>query len=395
MTKVARWLNVVVTCSGQGHKVRLRSDHFWATARCPTCRSNVDPTRIKRTMAVFVALYRASGNSRIERIARLGTWGFLACVLVVAIGLWRFGHIFWPATFLLYSPRWMFLVPLIFLIPAAFMSDRRLLVPLLVASIVTIGPIMGFRFGWRNWFTNHSDGQSLRVMTYNVAMGYRLDTSLLGMLIDNEPDVLAIQECAGGLADQVEQLDGSGWYSHHERFLCLVSKYPIVAHERMDLRNLETAGADVVVARYTIETPGHLFGIASLHLDSPTAWLGQVVGGEVVDGVETVLSKSMIREIESRHVRNWVDSIQTPFLVVGDFNLPIESTIYRNSWGDLKNAFSHAGFGFGSTRFAGFLRVRIDHILMSPEWKVERARVGNDYGSDHRPMIADLLLSPE
>ena len=54
-----------------------------------------------------------------------------------------------------------------------------------------------------------------------------------------------------------------------------------------------------------------------------------------------------------------------PFLVVGDFNAPVESVIYRRYWGDLRNAFSYAGFGFGSTRLNGWIRVRIDHILAS------------------------------
>jgi endonuclease/exonuclease/phosphatase (EEP) superfamily protein YafD len=62
----------------------------------------------------------------------------------------------------------------------------------------------------------------------------------------------------------------------------------------------------------------------------------------------------------------------------------------------LRDAFSSAGRGYGythghSTRL-GFSFLRIDHVLLSPEIGVADCFVGQKEASDHRPVIADLLL---
>jgi endonuclease/exonuclease/phosphatase (EEP) superfamily protein YafD len=80
--------------------------------------------------------------------------------------------------------------------------------------------------------------------------------------------------------------------------------------------------------------------------------------------------------------------------VAGDFNAPVESVIYQESWGDWTNAFSAAGWGFGRTRMSRWIRARIDHILSDDRWVVHRSWVGPDVGSDHRPLFAELRLRP-
>ena len=59
-------------------------------------------------------------------------------------------------------------------------------------------------------------------------------------------------------------------------------------------------------------------------------------------------------------------------------------------------AFSSAGFGYGyshghALRF-GFSFLRIDHMLVSKEIGVADAFPGGWQASEHRPVIADLLL---
>jgi endonuclease/exonuclease/phosphatase family metal-dependent hydrolase len=36
--------------------------------------------------------------------------------------------------------------------------------------------------------------------------------------------------------------------------------------------------------------------------------------------------------------------------------------------------------------------MRLDHIMASPQLRVCRCWVGNGWASDHRPVIADLIL---
>jgi len=75
---------------------------------------------------------------------------------------------------------------------------------------------------------------------------------------------------------------------------------------------------------------------------------------------------------------------------VGDFNMPVESAIYRQDWSEFRNAFSQAGIGFGMTRDNGWIQVRINHILIGSQWRPRRVVGGPVVGLDHRPVIADL-----
>ena len=75
---------------------------------------------------------------------------------------------------------------------------------------------------------------------------------------------------------------------------------------------------------------------------------------------------------------------------MGDFNLPVESAIYRRSWGSFHNALSETGLGLVPTKHTRWHGVRIDHVLAGPGWQAIRAWVGPGLGGDHRPVIADL-----
>lgn len=81
-------------------------------------------------------------------------------------------------------------------------------------------------------------------------------------------------------------------------------------------------------------------------------------------------------------------------IVAGDFNTPVESRIFQQHWGDITDAFSYAGSGFGMTKYNGWIRARIDHVLTGDGITPERAVVGQDLGSDHRPLIVDLTIAP-
>jgi vancomycin resistance protein VanJ len=97
--------------------------------------------------------------------------------------------------------------------------------------------------------------------------------------------------------------------------------------------------------------------------------------------------------IESRAARERTARGSEPIVVAGDFNLPVESAIYRASWGDLRNAFSSCGRGFGHTKFTSLFGIRIDHVLTSERWRCADARVlESPYGGDHAPLVVDLVL---
>ncbi|MEO7363360.1 MAG: endonuclease/exonuclease/phosphatase family protein, partial [Gemmatimonadaceae bacterium] len=80
-----------------------------------------------------------------------------------------------------------------------------------------------------------------------------------------------------------------------------------------------------------------------------------------------------------------------PVLIGGDFNLPVESTIFRTYWSKFIDAFEARGNGLGWTKTEGrWLRIRIDHLLTTDAGpKPIRVVVGDGFLSDHKPVIAD------
>jgi endonuclease/exonuclease/phosphatase family metal-dependent hydrolase len=128
--------------------------------------------------------------------------------------------------------------------------------------------------------------------------------------------------------------------------------------------------------------------IAAIHLETPRKGLEILRYGGNISRMDP---STLVRSIGSGRVRNWVSKQSGQAIVAGDFNMPVESVIYRKDWSDCRNAFSSVGRGFGYTRILRRFSVRIDHVLTCGEgWTPVRAFIGPDLGSDHLPLIVDL-----
>jgi vancomycin resistance protein VanJ len=334
-------------------------------------------------------------ESRLAVVVKQGSLGFLAVACLLALLLWERGDVWWTATILLFIGRWIFLLPLAVLVPAAAIYSRRMLVPLALGALIVVGPVMGFRTGWRRLIP-HPPGEHMRVITFNVDGGELMVPQLPGLLVEWQPDVMAIQECGENLTEVVHVLQG--WYHHETQGLCLISRYPILSAQAMDRSGLailaenEKAGiggsGDVV--RYTLQTPRGPVTFTNLHLETPRKGLEGLLNGTFKLG--RLEGNTELRGIESDLARKWVNQGTPPTLVAGDFNTPVESQIFQDHWGDLADAFSTAGFGLGMTRNNGWIKARIDHVLTGPGWYPEHVAIGRDVGSDHLPVIVDLTL---
>jgi endonuclease/exonuclease/phosphatase (EEP) superfamily protein YafD len=341
-----------------------------------------------------------SGRHGIVMPARRGSraiaalaWMYLAATLLIAATMWVFGDRTIVGTVLLFMGRWVFLLPLALLVPVALWLRPASLAVLLAAALVVIGPIMGFRTGWRRLLPD-PEGAPLRVVTFN-AEGGRILAQILPSVLDRwQAQVAAFQECGPELAAAARLVPG--WHVFATRDLCLLSRYPILDSAVMDRsaldrvkqsRDDEIGGAGYVV-RFVLGAPTGPIRVANLHLETPRKGFEGLMKGDL----PRLRMNTEIRDIESHLARAWVDSGTGPLLVLGDFNTPVESRIFGSHWGDLADAFSVAGSGFGMTKYNGWIRARIDHVLAGPEWHVDRARVGRDAFSDHRPLIVDLTL---
>jgi vancomycin resistance protein VanJ len=335
------------------------------------------------------------GGGRLGTTVRVASWAYLGFVVALTLVIWCFGDRWWPATILLFSGRWVAAVPLCLLLPAALVLRPRSVAPLVLAAIIVLGPLMGWRIGWRRWLSP-SAGTTFRVVSFNAEGGAQIASDLLAHVHLWGADLVAFQECGEQLAAAVRAVPG---WSHDEvNGLCLLSRFPIRARNVMNREALMAVRRDVAgiggsgdVVRYDVQFPDRLVHVTNVHLETPRKGLEGLLHRSTFDVTRLILN-TQLRDLESDLARRHVDAGGGPAIVLGDFNTPAESRIFQDHWGDLTDAFSTVGVGFGMTKYNGWIRVRIDHVLTDRSLRPTRAVVGPDAGSDHLPLIVDLAV---
>ncbi len=315
---------------------------------------------------------------------------WLALMLGVATLLHTVADDWWPATILLFLGRWPWLltgVPAVSL--AVLMLHKRAMLIALAGVAVCVVGIMQFSLGSGRLLDQSApSAASMRVITFNSNGDAPAPMQLVVLVKDWDPDVLAVQECGLMTGEQLAAIPG---YSSDIGRTCVLSKFPILRIDSLRRDNFMAAGGAAWVKRYRLKAPSGEFDFTNVHLDTPRKAFEALMSGRS-GATDTIEYKTEVRELESKLARRWVELGAGPSLVAGDFNMPSESAIFRRHWGSLTNGFDHAGFGFGYTRLAGWIQLRIDHVLADEHWTVKNARVLPDYGSDHLPMMVGVEL---
>jgi endonuclease/exonuclease/phosphatase family metal-dependent hydrolase len=100
----------------------------------------------------------------------------------------------------------------------------------------------------------------------------------------------------------------------------------------------------------------------------------------------------MARAAEAEQIREMIAAETLPVILCGDLNSTAHNYAYHRVASSLpmRDAFRVAGRGWGATYHARRPIVRIDFVLVSPEWQVISARVPPVRLSDHRPLHVNL-----
>ena len=344
---------------------------------------------------------RTSGPSRRRGVRfqvppwlRKGTawtaWGYLILVGFTAAFIWTQGDNWWPATVLLYGPRWLLLLPALPLALAAVLIRPLLLLPVGAAVLVTLGPTMGFRTGWRGWITSDPP-RSLRVITFNL-QGHSnpMLRQVPGELEHYGADVVVFQECPEQVA--YAGLWPAGWTAQVTTDgFCLASRFPIAESKVLERLETQDQSGTGNAALFRLRADFGTIDFVVLHLETPRQGLAPLRS----EGSASALRGNIvIRAAGARRISRWIQSETTNPVIAGDLNLPVESRIYRDFFGHCANAFSITGRGFGWTRvLKNRFSIRIDHVLACGTWRPIHTEVGPDLGSDHLPVIVDLGIA--
>lgn len=324
------------------------------------------------------------------------SWAYLGVVVAALVMLRLAGDLWWPPTLILFAPRGLLALPLFLLIPAAAALRRRVLWPLAMAALLWLFPLMGFQVPLSS--PGATRGTPLRVVTLNMGQDRVAPNSLAELVRDLDADLVMLQECPADFQAQWP----ADWHMQRAGQLVIAARYPleVVDESRRLTPPSRWPPVNGVLVRASL--PSAKMYVACVHQTSPRGGLAEVLDrqtGVSLRRAGKVAENLLIRRTESTALGNWLAEVNHPLLIGGDFNMPIDSRIYRNNWAGYENAFSRVGFGFGHTKFEplGPLEygIRIDHWLSTTDCHFERCWVGPNLGSDHRPLIADLTCRTE
>jgi vancomycin resistance protein VanJ len=336
--------------------------------------------------------HRDAGSSQVfgRRCWRRGITVCSWLYLVVVLAAWAVihaGDLWWPATLLLFGPRWLLAIPLLPLGLAAARWRRHALAVVLLTLLLVLSPIMGFHVPWRAACSTAPTGELLRVFTCNIHYHQPHRAALERLLAESQPDIVAIQELPS--QESFDYFAHEEWHIHQEGRFFLASRYPIRQAVRLGNESMKAPGS---IMHYELDTPAKVVTLLSLHFASPREGLYEATHHPAT-GIAELEENSTMRWQQSENLSRFADEVTGPVLLMGDFNTPSESTIFRRVWGRYTDAFTEAGWGWGHTFFGPKMAVRIDHILTGRGWHCERCWVGANIGSPHRPVLADLILS--
>jgi len=222
-------------------------------------------------------------------------------------------------------------------------------------------------------------GATVCVMTLNVWARNRQYDRVIQLIEQESPDFVILEEIDEGWRKPLESLKND-W--QHQTMVLDGGHFGIALLSRISPIKSRIERIDghipAIVAQFTIDdVPISLCGV---HLTRPTSRAGALRQARQFDELMAHLSKQPAARI-----------------VVGDFN----ATPWTDSFAQFceHSRLRSAREGFGviptwPTFLPGMLRIPIDHCLVTPEIEVRSLRLGPAVGSDHLPIIADLVVSP-
>ncbi len=302
-------------------------------------------------------------------------------------------RVWWALPFL-YGPRWVAGALILGTLPALMLARRTGVVTLLLLSAVYLFGLRDLRLGVGR--LEPGSGTELRVMELNAGAGSAGAPgagSILAEIDRLTPDLLVIAECSASLGEAITA--SGGWTVRRSNTsLCLASRFPVESWEERDPMDIWIEGGAGAIARARVVTPGGVLRVGLVQLETPRHALDNYFDlSEIPTLGEITRRNTRQRERESRTAREWIFAGSSePTIVVGDFNLPIESAIYQRYWGGLRNAFSRSGIGFGATKQTRLWGIRIDHVVTTDQILTSEAVVGRDVGSDHLPLFVRLVV---
>jgi endonuclease/exonuclease/phosphatase family metal-dependent hydrolase len=226
-------------------------------------------------------------------------------------------------------------------------------------------------------------GQILRVATLNCAVFHFGNPA--PDLLAWQPDVVLLQDAFPHQAARIAAtvLPQNSHLRFH-RSNAILSRFEIIGEARLPSHR---------ALQVTLRLPnGQSLRVTNVHLGSAATDLRL----HRRDAWQTHRANRQLRRQElSTILHAFVSPVHQaglPLILGGDFNAHPTDPIHRQLRKTLIDCFADSGTGLGNTYHRRFPILRIDHLYTSPSLRPLRATTATTLHSDHRFVIADILI---
>lgn len=335
----------------------------------------------------------------------LGTGAYFLLLAAITALNWSGADRYWLGALNLYLPQFMWAIPGIVLLLFLLRTHRSwfwICIPLLCIAWV-LGPLMGLH--WSSPPGPVPGQAKLRVMTWNIKYGsYRL-APLLEELARCQPDVVLFQDAVdamhgGPLADYFK-----GWQVRSHGQYVIASRCPL---SDLQVREMPRAGEGQQYLRCRLQLGSTAIAIYNVHFKTPRRSLNAFRTARkdpwyLSTAIATLQHNVETRLLQADAVADALKDERGPVVLAGDLNSPDVTRVCGTlRAAGLRDAFDEKGRGYGFTYGhllfkyrLPWLRVswmRIDHIMSSEHFRIIRCWAGTGGASDHRPVLADLVI---
>ena len=218
---------------------------------------------------------------------------------------------------------------------------------------------------------------SVRLLVINAYVGNQTPKRIVDYVTDSDADLVFVSELTKPVAEALERLRDRYPYTctdarNHPSGLGLFSRLPL---RESRIETLEGEGWPSLVAE--TDVAGAPLTIVGTHPVPPAS-----------PGLATMRN----RQLEA--IRSFALEQDGALIVSGDLNITTWSPIFERFIEGTRLVDTRLGRGVQGSwpTDRPWMRIAIDHVLVTPEIHVLDRRLGPDIGSDHFPILVDLSI---
>ncbi|MFM7315625.1 MAG: endonuclease/exonuclease/phosphatase family protein [bacterium] len=310
----------------------------------------------------------------INRLANFIHAGVFASLAGVVLGYFGSMHFFLD----LFSHfRLIYTVALVFGIVLAFIQKKKWLACCWVLGLLINAAAIAPLF-WGGKTSPMADGFPIRVMTINVLRKNEEKQAAVQSVISARPDIVVGIETDKPWADAFEAALKADY--PHFKIADRADNYGILIFSRHPIEKVEVFESPVAYVptiRAVILVEKKPVVVYGIHTFPP------------LSEFNALSLQTQLGDVAKR-----VRAETGPVILMGDLNSTPWSYYFRTFLAESGLTDSTRGFGPQSSWPSNLpkIGIPIDHILTTPGTSVLKRQVLGDVGSDHRPVVADLLV---